>query len=480
MRSVYYLLLIAYYFLPFSAFAQENSLSKKDTADVRFLNQRKFFIYKVDKNESLFSISKKFNISQIEIIEFNSELKNDGLKPKMKIWIPAYSLEKKKGEKHVVVPKEEHHADETYSVALLLALNIPKNFSLDLSLVDSNFIMDVLDKETINNLEFYEGALLAIDSLKEKKLKVRLHVYDTENDSLKTAELLKKPEMKQMDIIISNCSLNVIKLINEFSKTNHLSFSSCSMNAGELLGDNRDAIAMLPASLTQCKEMGKFVAEKFRHDNCIILKTAMGKENERSFAFRRGWLDVSEDKLKEVDYSKYSKELNKVLKAVKDSMSTKLNNLIFVPSSNEDFVTGLVNGLKEYSEEYKITLLGLPTWQYFETIDPILFELHNVNIFTSSFINYNNSITLGYRKKFYSLYNIEPTDGAFEGYDMMMILGSELMQHGRKFIGHLTEKPFTGLYSSYKFERTSENSFTENHYISVCRFQNYELKKINE
>ena len=38
------------------------NLSAKDTAEVRFLNNRKFYLYQVGKGESLFSISQKFGI----------------------------------------------------------------------------------------------------------------------------------------------------------------------------------------------------------------------------------------------------------------------------------------------------------------------------------------------------------------------------------------------------------------------------------
>ena len=34
----------------------------------------------------------------------------------------------------------------------MTGFNIPKNFSLDLSLVDSNYVGEIMDKETISNL----------------------------------------------------------------------------------------------------------------------------------------------------------------------------------------------------------------------------------------------------------------------------------------------------------------------------------------
>ncbi len=452
-------------------FAQDYSISPKDTADVRFLNERKFFIYKVDKGETLYSISKKFNVPQEEINEFNSELK-EGLKLKMKLWIPAASYLKKEEVK--VKEKEVKAEDVTYQIAFMINLSVPKNISLDPSLVDSNVVGESISEETIANLEYYEGALRAIDSLSTLKLKVHLYLYDTEGDSLKTTGLLKNPELKKMDLIISNGNAAITKLINEFSKKDHVKFATSVLNAADVVGGNKEAIAMYPSSLTQCKEAGRIAAERFGDYNAIVLKTSLTKENERSIAFKKGWNAATEKKTKEIDYTISS------IDKLKASMSTKLNNMIFVPSASEDFVSSLVNDLKELSEEYRITLIGLPTWQYFETIDPLLLELLDVHIFTSAFVRYNYPSAINFRKNFYDSYNIEPTDVAFEGFDIMMLLGNNLLKSGTKFTEHLADNTYNGMYSSYKFENSSENSLLENHYISFCKYQNYELKKINE
>src|SRR6186713_2188913 len=71
--------------------AQEYTLSKKDTSEVRFINKKKFYIYKVEKGETLYSLGKKFGVTEAELMEFNPDLK-DGLKNKMKLWIPAPGL----------------------------------------------------------------------------------------------------------------------------------------------------------------------------------------------------------------------------------------------------------------------------------------------------------------------------------------------------------------------------------------------------
>ena len=104
------------------------TLTKKDTSDVRFLNSRKFFIYKVEKGETLFSISQKFNVPQEEITQFNKDLSQQGLKAKTKLWIPAYSWLKKdsKAETTTEEVDEVNPEKKLYRIAVVSALNLPK------------------------------------------------------------------------------------------------------------------------------------------------------------------------------------------------------------------------------------------------------------------------------------------------------------------------------------------------------------------
>ena len=479
----YCVVFLLFYFFHYSfASAQQSTLSKKDTAEVRFINQRKFYIYKVEKEETLSSVLEKFGIPKEEVEEFNPELK-EGLKIKMKLWIPALSYTKKS--EAITESHETGHRDEVYRVALITALNIAQNYSFDSTLVDSGFLNSELGEETIANLEFYEGMLLAFDSLKKDKLKVHLYLFDSENNSLALNEHLNNPVMKTMDLIVSNGNVLSTRLINSFSKNNHILFSSFAINATDWMKDNSNAIAMLPSSLTQCREMGKFSAAKFRHSNAIILNTAQSKENERSDAFKKGWLDAMDKKIKNVTYASgnykvTSDSLTSFQNTIKGHLINNEDNLIFVPSSNEEFVSTLIYELKEFSEQFRITMIGLPTWQHFETIDPLFLELLNVHIFTSSFISYSSEASLLFRKKYVDTYNVEPMDAAFQGFDHGMIVRSLLVNKERKLDDYLEKSRYKGLITNYQFKRVPEFSFFENHYITVCKYRNYELKKINE
>jgi ABC-type branched-subunit amino acid transport system substrate-binding protein len=452
--------------LPFALFiscvAQDYTLSKKDTSDIQFLDGKKYYVIKVDKSETLYGISKRFNVSQDELIKANPSLK-DGLKAKMVLWIPAQvsatkksSVKKEEAEKEKVVISKQR-----YNVALFMPLNL-SNVNYDY-VPNDTAQSNVIDKEFLSALEFYEGIQHAVDTLTSKDCSIHLSVYDTGNDSITTASLLKKYELKETDFIISENNNTLLKQINHYSTENHIPLFTYSQNSAEAIKQNPMAYALQPSSNLQCKEGGKFAAVQFKTANVIAVKTS-SKENERALAFQSGWNEILPDsKLRIIDYSML--DSNVVLKALVKGK----NNVVFVSSSNEDVVNPLLLTLMRHKDNYEMTVIGLPTWQYFESIDMEILETLNTHIF--NFSRLNNSELPGFSRFFRNEYLTEPRDEALQGYDLMMLIGKNFM--GKK---QPENKNYNGIFTNYTFPESK--GVHENNFITVMKYKDYDLVEV--
>lgn len=452
-------LLLLTFLVIFSLVSKVNhaqNLSKSDTAKVHFLNSRKFYIYKVTKGETIFGISQKFNIPQEEIIHFNREIEKTGLKAKMKIWIPAYSWIKKEAnsEKEIVEIKAEKFI---YSVAIVSSFNLPKIYtSLDTS---GTYIEEPLKKEIKENLEFVEGVLHSAEALRTDGIKVHIYIIDSENDSI---ILLKKLDRNiRYDHIITNENGDLLKCLSHYSITRNIKLFSTGINTNEIIKENGNAFSMNPSSGKQCEQMGKFSGKYFPNSSLITLKTTTTKENERTGLFRLGWLKNQDSPVKQIDYVKSG------ALGVVDSLDKKKTNVIFISSSNEDLVSSILIALNRKIPEYKVRVIGLPTWQYFETIDQKLIENCNVYLFSSGFIDYGTGSVLSFRKHFRDSYNIEPSEISYQGYDALVVAGKFYLKYGTKIYNE--EKSFTtkGIFSEYTFVRSMKDNLNENINIHV-------------
>ena len=468
MQRISILAIFAFFFLLSGKIvAQQSQLSKKDTSEVRFLNSRKFWIYKVDKGETLFSISQKFRIPQEEILEFNTGMAQQGLKAKMKIWIPAYSwLNKKdsvKSQGQENIPEPEI-AKSKINILFLTAFNFPKQYTGGEE--DSSFVKENISNDTRDNLEFLEGTLIASRDFSDKSDKLNIIIQDTEGDSMNVRRNLLKLDPTSIDAIITNENGSCLRAINKYSVSNNIPLFSGGINATDLIRNNQQAYSLSPSSLLQCKVMGRFSASYFKNSNSLLLKTGINREDERADAFREGWLEYSRAGIvKKVNFSGgYSK-------ALKDSLQKSKLNVLFVPSSNEDIIISLLTSLKSITVDYRIAVVGLPTWLYSQSIDPTLFDTCNTYLFSAGYVDFAKPTVTEFRRKFRDHYHAEPSESAFLGYDAMQLVVEKYSIAERMKKKDKKRMTFEGLYSKYRFLVTDDGLCKENQVIQFYKFE---------
>ena len=182
--------------------------------------------YVVKAKETLYSISNQFEVTQEELLALNPELK-DGVIEGMSIKVPMKSS--------ALVSKKEYK-DLTKSIqkgtnkklALLLPFNLTK---LDQDTINSTKAHLKKDKFLNMTLDFYAGALVAIDSVRKMGLNVDVTILDS-NETKSTSNvtnLVQGSNLKTFDAIIGPFyQNNVEKIAGLLSESNVPVFSPLS------------------------------------------------------------------------------------------------------------------------------------------------------------------------------------------------------------------------------------------------------------
>ena len=446
--------------------AGAQSLTPADTATVRFINDRKFFIHKVEKGETLYSISQKYKIPQDEILELNPNSKS-GLKPKTSLWIPAFSWKNKEKSSAVVMDKVEAKKVDIKSlhIALISKMDLSKVYLGNLSAEDS--IQEPIDKISMDNLEFIEGAQLAIEDFHKRypTFKIRTSILDSEGDSNHISKLSWKAELRKADVWITNETGTTLDYVNRLAVKSGVQLISCGINTSERIENNDNAISMLPSSLLQCREMGAYAAKHFKNSTGIFVKTSNTREIERMMAFKEGWQSTDEGtSCRVADYSKgFSK-------AVLDSLRGSKHHVIFIPSSNEDLVTTLLIALKDKKASVDFTVIGLPKWYGFETVHPQLMQDCEVYLFNSGSVDLKPEYALDFRKKFREEYMMEPNESAYIAFDAATIALNGWKKDGANFLQKQNDS-LEGVFTDYHFQRMNKSGCFENRNILVWTFK---------
>lgn len=445
--------------------AQTSSGKKTDWRDM----------HKVERKETIFSISRQYGISEEELIAANPELKKGKLKRGSFLFIP-YPASKQPAKEAEKTParipsNEELFAQNKQSLkkiqnikaAVLLPFTEGKNRD-----------------EQMRMVEYYEGFLMAVDSLKRQGVSVNLYTYDTKGKSDVTQSILAKEEMKNMDIIFGPAHATNVKTLAEFAEKNQTRVVVPFSPEVEQVFKNPYIYQVNTPQSYLYSEVYEHFLRKFSKANIMFLDAGTG-QNEKA-EFIKGM--KNELKTNQVAYKHISNsDTLKILAAID---STREN--IFIPTSGKDLsLTRLIPQLTQIRRSYPnvdLHLFGYPEWQtYTQDYLASFYELDTY--FYSSF--YTNNLfpaavrfTQEYRR-WYSkdMANIFPKYGML-GFDTGYFFLKGLAQEGSQLENNLNRVQVTPIQTGFKFERVNNwGGFINRKVFFVHLTKDFELIKLD-
>lgn len=171
--------------------------------------------YEVQPKETLYSLSKKFDIAQADLITLNPDLQ-DGLKIGMILKVPSNGTVVTKVKDSVLVAKNKVNLiasvdkSKQKNLVLLLPFNINK---IETDSVKTKTEQLKTNKFLNLTLDFYAGAQMAIDSAKVLGLPVNVKVYDVESTkySSNVASIISKNDFENVDAVVGPFQNSVVE-----------------------------------------------------------------------------------------------------------------------------------------------------------------------------------------------------------------------------------------------------------------------------
>ena len=182
-------------------------------------------VHTVRSKENISKICRMYDISQNELIAANPALVNSlKLSVGQKLNIPFSSQEMK--EKRNSMEKIEQQLNNMDNSALInagrsaLMEDIPDMIHIALLLPFE--LDDSISDERKKMVEFYQGTLLALDTLKSCGISVELNVFDTGNDTTDITHILEDPAFLRSDFIIGPKYHKHIKAVADYARENRI------------------------------------------------------------------------------------------------------------------------------------------------------------------------------------------------------------------------------------------------------------------
>lgn len=445
--------------------------------------------HKVGKKETLYSIAGKYAITVDDIRLFNPQI-GDAIVPGSIIIIPTTKdIEKLKIEKakakhlsdslvaEAAKPKkkpcDKASTGNTYNVALMMPFYLSDIDKIVVKKGDEETDFSAFKSFTF--LDFYEGVLIALDSLKQTGLNVKLFVYDTDEDTNFVKNILRKPELAKMNLIIGPIFNFDMAIVGRFAKAHNIPAIAPLSPDVKILETNSTVYKASPCLAVQMEQVSKFIADSFSTANYIVVYNESDNERTLFDTFKKNLQSNHKNKsveVKEIIYNQVG------LSGLEQALSKDKENIIFVLSNAQVFVSNLVTTISPKTDNFKITMFGLPGWRNFTNIETDYLLKLNLHLFSPNFVNFEDETTIRFIKKFREKYKTEPTKYAYQGYDLAFYFLKALKDYGNDFHPCLSSLDYKPLQTNYKFINSEGNGY-ENKYVNIYKYKEYKLIKRN-
>lgn len=320
--------------------------------------------------------------------------------------------------------------------------------------------------------EYYQGLLVAMDSLERLNIAIDLTVLDTENDSTMVAKLLKKQAMKDAQLIIGPVLKAGNKMLANFVKDKEIIHVSPLMTFVKPELADANTIAANPYLSSYGKLIGDFIQSGLVKDSVVVFIVSDKSTLDKNVTAGIKQTLNKTIKIRTIEAEKIGD--------IEGLLSNQFMNHIIIPTNSEKVVNNFLKAIKDTTHFRNIKLYGFPQWFEFKNVSYNQLQQANVRIATPFFIDYSDlcvhSFIQAYRDRFFT----EPTEAAFKGYDQALLLLTQLNQHGKKMIAKIEEEPQPTFHTMFNFKRIPDNGGYENYYLNFIGIQDLKYLKLNK
>lgn len=422
--------------------------------------------YVVQKGDTFYSLSKRFGVSEEELSRLNGGLKAADLKAGAMIRLPAESVEEDMAEEvaadaapvetpqsEVEVVRPEHPVIDFRAICncdpLKLSLLLP---------MTSN------GKPSANYLEFYQGFLLGLDSLKTKKgYSVELDLYDTKRDVEAVRAILDEERFRRSQLVVGPVyeeeMMEVVRFAEEkqipvvspLAHMTHVESDALFLmapdptkkyaKAANLIGEGKSITLIYTASTDK----------EFEQEMLTLLEGTPYKRHE--YKYQHPSLKVREGELHPSDLTPL--------------LDNENDNLFIILSDNEIDVDRILAALASADTNLRARSLGSPKyavlgnarWNRYQNIDRSIFFKNRVTFFSTYHAKRDSERIVSFDRAYLRAFGSLPSLYAYRGYDAAMIF-VDGMYNDIEY--DMEDRRYTPLQTIYRFSQEEEHKNHQN------------------
>ena len=419
----------------------------------------------VHAGETLYALSRRFGISEEEIVRINNL--TDGLKTGTIIKLPSpkttgsdgeHEDDGQNGDDNTDRPTSERAEDvfftatgenETLETALLLPLSTG-------------------NQSRNSYVEFYQGFLLGLEDVKAEGHSVNLTLFDTSHDYNKTAEIVSDPRFRRARLIVGPVYEDELLPVLQFAEQNAVPVVSPLAN---ITGISSGALFQMSPDPDRKQEKLKYLLAEGKHIT-LIYTDRTDREFENEVLSMLGGRPYAKHKYVYVHHSANGKDASGTSSDMTPLLQNGRDNVLVVMADNETEVDRILAAIASADagltsrghQAPKFTVLGNPKWLRYNNIDRGMFFKDKVVMVSTYHAKRDSDVVRRFDSRFVEAFGALPSLYAYRGYDAAVIFCNgmysdiEYKMEGRRF------RP---LQTVYKFETANGGTHINREWMRV-------------
>lgn len=450
-----------------------------------------YITHEVMKKETLYRISKLYDVPQEDIIALNPGA-DRGIQKGQQLKIPVSApspaeeettveADPEKTDEEIMKEEQEVRCKEidsptkTFNVALMIPFYLENYQPLDTATMERENRFS----RSMNFIQFYEGALLALDTLEKQGVDANIHVYDVGKSRQEAQEAIDR-KLETMDLIIGPIYNDAFQVVMDFAQQHEIKLVNPLSGRESIIENSKDVFKVQSPPEASLRAMANYIQRYYTDSISIFLVRNNRYQMAEELEFLRERLAdrniglSGKNRIFEVDYSYDS------LHPVLDSTKWGNRNIVVGLSKREVFTIEFVRHLNEMHDSIPdVTLFGMPDWRDFDLQTSHLLNL-DVHLFDNDYIDYRRNSVKWFVRQFRKRFSTEPLKEkyAFTGYDVTYYFLSALNRFGNDFDSCLKYHHPNLLQTEMHFIKHESGSF-ENIRAFPLRYYNYRLLKLS-
>ena len=440
----------------------------------------------VKRKENIYRISRMYDITEMELVKANPELRDRKMRVGEVLCIPHQQTAE--SEQQPTTPKQEE---------IVPVVTIPTNEDLftelksipqDIEQIKTALILPLMLEDSISSdqgkmVEFYEGVLLALDSLKKQGVSVDLHIYDSGDKWSSIRPILNKPEMREMNLIIGPVHDSHIEEAAAFAKEN-------GIRLVVPFARQVDAVFTNPYVYQVNTPQSYFYSEVYDHffmqfpaPNVVFFESPDEKDDELIDGFKR------ELSYRNMPYTVLLADTATNKDTILTVLDTERKNILMMTSEKSGNLNNMIPVFQllvrdTAATKFDISLFGYPQYQVYTTNHLASFYEIGTYFYSSFYTNNLLPEAKDFHQKYRRTYSKEIANRfpkyAILGFDIAYYFLKGMHLYGTDIDSRLGEMKYNPLQTGFKFERVNTWGGFINRKVFFVHFsKNYELQTID-